>query len=71
MFYLTSLGLIVPSILVSYFAFVHGAARYNKLPDEIVVVVEDNASTKRESLREIITRWEVWILSLFLLFYVG
>ena len=69
-FYLTSLGLIVPSIVISYFAFVHGAARYNKLPDEPVIIADPN-SHKRDSLREVAARKDVWILSLFLLFYVG
>ena len=70
-FYLTSLGLIVPSIVVSYFAFVHGAARYEKLPDEPVLIVADPNSHKRDSLKEVAQRKDVWILSLFLLFYVG
>lgn len=69
-FYLTSLGLIIPSIVISYFAFVHGAARYDKLPDEVVIIADPN-SHKRDSLREIAARKDVWILSFFLLFYVG
>ncbi|KAI5119424.1 hypothetical protein M0805_009875 [Coniferiporia weirii] len=69
-FYLSSLGLILPSIVVQYFAFVHGNARYNSLPEEPVVVTQV-APSKKESLREVATRKEVWILAIFLLFYIG
>ncbi|KAI5119422.1 hypothetical protein M0805_009873 [Coniferiporia weirii] len=67
-FYFSSLGLIIPSILVSYFAFVHGNARYDSLPEE-PVVISGTSSSKKESLREVVSRKEVWILAIFLLFY--
>ena len=60
----------MPSVVISYFAFVHGAARYDKLPEEPVIIADSNAH-KRDSLREIAARKDVWVLSLFLLFYVG
>ncbi|KAH8117991.1 MFS general substrate transporter [Phellopilus nigrolimitatus] len=71
LFYLTSLGLIVPSIIVSYLAFVHGAARYDKLPADPVIIVDASSTQRTESLKEVLSRVEVWILAIFLLFYVG
>lgn len=71
LFYVTALGLIVPSIVVSYFAFVHGPARYDRLPDEPVTIIAEPRSQKRDSLKEIVSRKDVWTLALFLLFYIG
>ncbi|THG94782.1 hypothetical protein EW145_g8077 [Phellinidium pouzarii] len=70
-FYFTSLGLIVPSIIVSYFAFVHGNAYYHSLPEDPVIITAGASASKKESLKEVASRIEVWILSIFLLFYVG
>ncbi|OCB84654.1 MFS general substrate transporter [Sanghuangporus baumii] len=71
LFYLTSLGLIVPSIIISYFAFVHGSARYDRLPREPVVIVTQDAEVATATLKEVVSRYDVWILALFLLFYIG
>ena len=68
-FYLTSLVLIVPANVVAYFAFVHGKAQYDSLPEEPIVI--SATPTSKGSLKEVITKAEVWILAIFLLLYVG
>ena len=71
LFYLTSLVLIIPSIALTYFGFLHGRARFDKLPDEAYGTTGTDADAPTVSIMEVVRRFDVWILSFFLLFYVG
>ncbi|EJD06511.1 MFS general substrate transporter [Fomitiporia mediterranea MF3/22] len=71
LFYLTCLGLIVPSIIISYFSFVHGSARYDRIPNEPIIIAGHSTPPRDVTLKEVASRIEVWIIAIFLLFYIG
>lgn len=52
-----------------YFAFVHGQARYDSFPEEPTII--SASPTPKGPLKEVLTKFEVWILAIFLLLYVG
>ena len=69
-FYLTSLSICILSIIAFYLTFVHGNARYERIPEEQILVSRQQPQ-KQESIREVLGSIEVWTLAAFLLFYVG
>ena len=54
-------------------AFVGGEARYDRIPDEEVLVVVGSSVQRpaKAPLKEALTSVEVWTLAIFLFFYVG
>ena len=67
------MGLCIPSVAIFYLAFVHGEARYDRIPDDEVIVVVGSSSQRpaKAPLKEVLTSVEVWTLAIFLFFYVG
>lgn len=69
-FYFTCLGLCMLSVLCFYFTFVHGTARYDRIPEDQAISTGQHGQN-RGSVKEVLTSVEVWTLSAFLLFYTG